>query len=100
MLKARIVHLCSAALIAAVMGGCGMGAMTTKATEFDVPLVAKEELKTRLGSPGLVILDVRYPDHWKASRERIPGAIREEAEEVLSWAKKYSKNDEIAVYCD
>jgi len=94
-MRERLALIAGALLIAA--SGCGT---TSKATALGVPMLSVQELKARLGSPGLTLIDVRYPEHWEKSRIKIPGAIREEAEEVASWSKKYPKTADILLYCD
>jgi len=63
----------------------------------DVPRMTKEELKTLLGSPEVVILDVRL-DGGNAP-ERITGSVFEDPENVSDWAPKYPKNKKIVLYC-
>ena len=57
------------------------------------------ELRGRLGSPTLAIVDVRHPAHWEKSHAKIPGAVRREPEEVHTWAGEYPKADTIVLYC-
>ncbi len=63
----------------------------------DVPRMAKEELKTLLGSPEVVILDVRLGG-GNAPR-RITGSVFEDPEKVSDWAPKYPKDKKIVLYC-
>jgi hypothetical protein len=63
----------------------------------DVPRMAKEELKTLLGSPEVVILDVRL-DGGNAPR-RITGSVYEDPDNVSVWAPKYPKEKKIVLYC-
>jgi 3-mercaptopyruvate sulfurtransferase SseA len=98
-MKERLAFVAGALLVAAA-AGCGMAAFTSKAKTFNVPMLSVEELKARLGSPDLTIIDVRLAEHWEKSRVKIPGAIHEEAEEVASWSKKYPKTADIVLYCD
>ncbi len=66
----------------------------------DIPRMTKEQLRARLGSPDLVIIDVRVPNSWKNSNDKIKGAIRENPMDVLSWIKKYpDKNKTYVFYC-
>jgi rhodanese-related sulfurtransferase len=66
----------------------------------DVPKITGEELKTMLGSPDLIIIDVRIERDWKKSNLKIPGAVWEDFLEVETWAKKYPKDKTIVLYCD
>jgi rhodanese-related sulfurtransferase len=65
----------------------------------DVPLVTKEKLYPRLGSPDLSIIDVRAGKDWSASQKKIKGAVREDPDRVATWAKKYNPQQEIVLYC-
>jgi hypothetical protein len=65
----------------------------------DPPRISAEELRDLLGSPGLVVLDVRLTQDWKKSDKQIPGAIRENPHRVKRWIDKYPKNKKIVLYC-
>ena len=66
----------------------------------EVSRIPKEELKALLGSPDLIILDVRAGFDWEDSAWKIPGAIREDPKkEVQSWADKYPKEKTLVLYC-
>ncbi len=41
----------------------------------DVPVLSKEELKEKLGSADLLILDVRSEKQWDESEFKLPGAV-------------------------
>jgi hypothetical protein len=43
--------------------------MGQTATAADIPLMTKEDLKAKLGTPHLVIVDLRVGTDWKASVE-------------------------------
>jgi len=63
------------------------------------PRISKETLKGMLGNPDLVILDVRSAPSWEPSNIKIRGSIREEPDQVSSWAHKYAKDKTIVLYC-
>jgi rhodanese-related sulfurtransferase len=77
----------------------GMGMYVTSVMSADVPRMTKDELKALLGSPDLLIVDVRLGRDWKESDLKIKGAVREESREVESWANKYSKDRTLVLYC-
>ena len=82
--------LCAGLLFVAVPDG--------SAAEGDaVPRITKEELKGLLGSPDLVVLDVRLGG--EAAPSRIPGAVFEDPEKVGAWALRYPKYRTIVLYC-
>lgn len=61
--------------------------------------LSKEELKSQLGSPKLVVLDVRASLGWILSFSKIKGAMRENPGKVESWLADYSKDKTIVLYC-
>ena len=65
----------------------------------DTPRMSKEELRSRLGDKDIVIIDVRQAYDWEMSNSKIRGAVREDPQDVASWAKKYSKEKTIVLYC-
>jgi rhodanese-related sulfurtransferase len=71
----------------------------TMAAAKDVPRMTVDELKALLGTPDVVILDVRINSDWNRSTEKIMGAVREDPSEVKVWAKKYSKEKTLVLYC-
>jgi len=77
----------------------GMGMYVTSVMSADAPRMTKDELKALLGSPDLIIIDVRLGGDWKESDLKIKGAVREEPRDVESWANKYSKDKTLVLYC-
>jgi hypothetical protein len=65
----------------------------------DVKRMGVEELKSMLGSPGLVVIDVRADEDWKSSTLMIKGAMREDPEKVDTWMSKYPKDKTLLFYC-
>jgi predicted sulfurtransferase len=65
----------------------------------DAPRMTKEELKAMMGSPDLVIIDVRSGTDWADSDLKIKGAVREDPKVFESWANKYPKDKTIVLYC-
>jgi len=62
-----------------------------------VPRLTKDELKSLLGNPDVVVLDVRFDGNLAPSR--IAGAVHEEPDKVDSWAGKYARGKRIVLYC-
>ena len=91
-MKRRLIVLISVILV-------GMGAFGTSSMAKDVTMITKDELKAMLGNLEVVIIDARYDKHWMASDKKIKGAVREDYNDVKSWADKYNKNRLIVVYC-
>jgi rhodanese-related sulfurtransferase len=65
----------------------------------EVPRITKEKLKSELGSPDLVVVDVRVGKDWKASEVKIKSAIRGDVDNIESWTKSYSKDTTFVIYC-
>ena len=70
----------------------------TLASSADAPRMTKEALKAMLGNPDLIILDVRLGNEWTESDLKIKGAVREDPENIVSWANKYSKDKTLVFY--
>ncbi len=57
--------------------------------DLRVPRMTKEELKSLLGNPDVIIVDVRVDEEWKESKWKIQGAVREDSEkDINTWANK------------
>jgi predicted sulfurtransferase len=78
---------------------CVSSVLLTTAQAETVPSMSKEDLKSMLGNPELVILDVRSGRDWKSSEFKIKGAIRIDPEKVDSWVSAYSKDKKFVLYC-
>jgi hypothetical protein len=64
-----------------------------------VPRMTIEALKQQMGSPNLVIIDVRSSHDWEDSTIKIKGSVREEASKVATWIAKYPPSKTIVLYC-
>ena len=65
----------------------------------DVPTMTKEELKAKLDSSDVIILDVRKGRDWKSSEFKIKGARRASPDEFDKWAETYPKDKTFVLYC-
>ena len=75
------------------------GCLQNVATESNVPRMTKEELRSMLGNPDVVILDVRVSDEWNKSESKIKGAVREDPTiDVQTWANRYPKEKTLVFY--
>lgn len=94
-------------LIGLVMIGLGAALfIETAAAAADAPRITKEQLKTMLGDPNVIVIDVRIDRHWKESDSKIKGAVREDpgaqAPKITQadpWMAKYPKDKTIVFYC-
>jgi hypothetical protein len=77
----------------------GVGIFAKSTMSADVPRMTRDELKALLGSTDLMILDVRHGSDWTSSDLKIKGALREEPNDIESWANKYSKDKILVLYC-
>jgi rhodanese-related sulfurtransferase len=65
----------------------------------DINRMTKEELKPMLGSPDLMVIDVRKASDWDSSELKIKDAVREDPEQVETWMGKYPKERALVFYC-
>jgi rhodanese-related sulfurtransferase len=56
-------------------------------------------VKSQLGNPDVLIVDVRLSEEWRKSEWRIKGAVHEDPEKVKSWANKYPRDKTLVFYC-
>jgi len=66
----------------------------TVAFATEVPKISTEELRSMLGNPDVIIIDLRG-----GGGARIQGAIRKEPQTVSSWMDKYPKDKTLVFYC-
>jgi len=65
----------------------------------DVPRISRDELKAKLGSPGVLLIDVRADSDWGMSNEKITGAVRMDPATVDTWVATLPKDKEMILYC-
>jgi hypothetical protein len=86
-------------MVALIMGGSTAILLAAQIAAAGAPQMTAEELRSRLGDPDVIILDVRRAAHWKASDRKIVGAVREDPNDVKSWAGKYAQEKTLVLYC-
>ncbi|MEJ2684433.1 MAG: hypothetical protein P8Z71_08575 [Candidatus Sulfobium sp.] len=64
-----------------------------------VEVIRPSALKSMLGEAGVVVIDARRDKEWNESGVKISGAVRENPDDVPSWADKYRKDRLVVVYC-
>lgn len=64
----------------------------------DIRGMTKEQLKPLLGSPDVVVLDVRSNAAYDSSDEKIKGAVRVEPGNVKAIIEKYPKDKTLVCY--
>ncbi len=89
------------AIVCLVMAFMALGTWIVMAVALDVPRISKEKLKSMLGNPNVVVIDVRTFFDRKMSTKQIKGSVREDPDPTKAkfWAKKYSKEKTIVLYC-
>ena len=65
----------------------------------DVPLMTKEDLKTRLSAPNQTIIDLRKAKGTDGRGLTILGSVREKATDVEKWTDKYDKGQTLILVC-
>jgi predicted sulfurtransferase len=93
--KFSMRHRVLAALAAIVV----VWSLGPSAASAEAVRMSQEDLKSRLGEPSLVLIDVRSHTDWFLSREKIKGAERENYRDFDGWAAKYPKDKTIVLYC-
>jgi hydroxyacylglutathione hydrolase len=63
------------------------------------PLLDQENVKSSLSDHEVIILDVRASKDWNVSDKKIKGAMRQDPDEVATWAVNLPKNKKIILYC-
>ena len=86
-------------LILIIALGSSIGCVSaTTATSKDAFTITKQELRSMLDDPDVIIVDVRPEQQWKASELKIRGAVYENPNKVMSWAGTYPKNKTLIFY--
>ena len=86
-------------MLRVIVGLVMISVFAQQAMAAEVPRMTKEKLKSELGSPNLVVVDVRTGKDWKASEIKIKGAVRGDVDNIESWIKNYSKDTTLVIYC-
>ncbi|MBM3224860.1 MAG: hypothetical protein FJZ47_13795 [Candidatus Tectomicrobia bacterium] len=89
--KARVTWFWGITLLTVLLAATWSQAAVEKMT--------KEDLKTKLGSADVVVVDMRLGKDWKASESKIKGAVRVEADAVETLATTYTKDKTLVFYC-
>ena len=66
--------------------------------ENAISRMEKEELRQRMGTPDLFILDARSGSDWDDSDQVIQGAVRANPRNFSQWAEAYPKEATIVLY--
>jgi len=93
-MKKRLAKILATALNVTVISMVALVAIAA-----DVSRMTKEELKPKLGTADVHIIDVRVGKDWKASEMKIKGAVRGDPKDIESWSKKLPKDKTIVLYC-
>jgi predicted sulfurtransferase len=76
-----------------LVAACSLNALSGSA-----PRITTEELKSMLGDPKLVIVDVRRDKDWNSGEYKIKGAVRADPTKVESWASNFGKDKTFVIY--
>ena len=76
-----------------------LGTMVNVTYASDVPRMGTDQLKAVLGSPDVIVVDVRTGADWNSSEFKIKGAVREDPEQVTAWMNNYPKDKTLVFYC-
>jgi len=76
-----------------------VGFATPDARAAEAARMSKDELKGKLGSPEVVVIDVRSYIDWLFSGDKIVGAVREDYRNFDRWYANYPKEKTLVLYC-
>lgn len=93
-MKTRLVRL-----VTGLIGVAALCMLAQLAIAAEVPRMTKEELKSKLDDPDVVIVDVRVGKDWKGSEFKIKGAVRGDKNNISALAGKYPKDKTFVLYC-
>ncbi|TVM16430.1 hypothetical protein DPQ33_12505 [Oceanidesulfovibrio indonesiensis] len=96
MMTHAALRVCIILMLAAVFT---LGLASQAWTEESVARMDKDTLKSRLGDPGLMILDVRTNSDWNGSEFKLPGAVRLSPDDVEDAVGKLDPTKEYVLYC-
>jgi hypothetical protein len=83
------------AVIVVILQGCAHA----PTSEVNVARITKEELRPMVGSPEVIIVDVRTAQDWKEAQWKIKGAVwADRNDEKSSWVVKYPKDKTFVLY--
>ena len=68
------------------------------ASAGNVPRMTPDTLNGLLGSPGVMILDVRSASDWNPAVSKIQGAERSNPKEIKNWADAYPQGVTLVLY--
>lgn len=66
---------------------------------MEAPRMNKNDVREMLDNPDVSIVDLRSEEQWQKSGTKVRGAVREDRDNVDSWAGKYDKNKTLILYC-
>jgi hypothetical protein len=89
----------SSLIIGGMLAGLLFGGAAGAAAADEAPRIGKDQLKGKIGSAQVTIIDVRAGKDWNASGKKIKGAVREDPDKVETWAKKHRQDQELVLYC-
>src|SRR5690349_12145633 len=86
-------------LLLTLAAGVSFAGVGEKPAADVAPRMTIDELKARLGSADLAVIDVRAEGDWKESDLKIAGAVREDPTAPDKWAGKYPVEKTVVLYC-
>jgi hypothetical protein len=81
-------------------GAMILGVIVISSGADRIPRISVEDLKAKLGSSDLLVIDVRTDSDWKNSKEKILGAAREDPSRASEWIHKYPRDKMLVFYCN
>ena len=80
-------------LVVALIPVALTGYSAPPSTVEQVPRLTMDQVKSMIGKPDVVIVDIRYIKQYEQSDRKIPGAVFIQPEQFDEFAKKYPDKD-------
>jgi hypothetical protein len=92
-------HILITSILLVGLAGFAPASVPAAQDPANVSEISVHQLKSILGKPDTVIIDVRTLRSWWRSEKKIPTAVREDPAKVDHWAPKYAKDQTLIFYC-
>lgn len=77
-----------------------VASLALPAVAAEVPRIRPDEVNALLGSPDLILLDVRAKSHWEKTDRKIRGARRVDPDKVEDWTGTIGREARVVLYCE
>ncbi len=93
-----MIDLTLVTMLTSVAATVARATLAATREQLEITRIAKEEARAMLERSEATIIDVRTHADWNAGDTRIRGAVREDPNDIGSWADKYQKDQTLLLY--